>query len=118
MESGNSATIPFDNKPRNSINPASERLSILLFFRLLRAKKTDRLINIIIVFSSILLDADQVTKGIETQNSSGIHASDFSNGCAIFSNILPHVFYDKQILQQILYSLSIRIIYILQSCSQ
>ena len=72
MDKGNNPTTPFDKKAKQIENPASKRCIILLCFMFFIKKRIDKLINIFMVFSNILLEQDQKFNGIVIQSSIGI----------------------------------------------
>ena len=87
IDSGNKATKPLVKKPKNNIRPDNERYKNRLESRLFKINNMDKLVNIIIVFSSILFAADHVTTGIETHNASGSHANECKLIFVIFFQI-------------------------------
>ena len=72
--SGNKATKPLVSTANDSIIPDNTRFKSRFFSMLLMVNNTERLVNIIIVFSSILLETDQIINGIIIQNNKGSHA--------------------------------------------
>ena len=73
-ESGKKATSPLVKNPKNNIIPERDRYKNLFASRLFKRNKIDKLVNIIIVFSSKLFEAAQLTKVIEIQNKRGSQA--------------------------------------------